>query len=248
MCPEKLVDYQIDLIFGLQKEFLGIFGCRNLDNSQSHDEGAWVVASTSKDLPMTPQELLEQFRAAVTNISAGISDFLINDFSTEHSCSCPKCSYTMECPDDEVEPFYDSDDGMNYPDYSQYDYNYDYPNESYPEYKGDYGTDYVYDDYNYKDASYNEDYYHDYYKNDKDTSRDMIMNEIAKVINKFTTTKFIMDGFSTESFTWETTVNLSINESSFLTEKSFITDGDENKTEILDDDNQSDSSNKTVGD
>lgn len=192
MCPEKLVDYRTSPIFGNQHEFLGFYGCLDIDKGQSHDEGAWVLAYTGKDLPSNPQELLEEFLDAASNMTALVSDFQINDFSSEHSCSCPSCSYTLECPADEVEPVYDYYQGINYDDYPQYySNNYDY---EYPNYYGD-APAYYYYDYNYDGQ-------------ETTSTTEAAVNET------------VWKESVTESVAWETTVDVRTTENSFFAEKS----------------------------
>lgn len=147
MCPEKLADFTINLIFGSGQEFLGFFGCRTLDDA-SHDEGAWILTSTTNDLPNNPQEILESFREAVKNMSATTTDFLINDFSVEQSCQCPTCDYTMYCPSDDTQTavyeYYGEVDFSNYPQDVVNDSSNEYG--TYPNYNVDYNPVYYYYD------------------------------------------------------------------------------------------------------
>lgn len=229
LCPEKLVSYDIDLIFGNEQELLGIFGCRNVDDN-SHDEGAWVVASTNKDLPNNPQELLEQFREAVLNISAAVTDFLINDFSMEHSCSCPSCSYSMECPKEETETVYNYYDGVDYSNYPQYEANYDYAS-------GDYESD-SYSDYpNYYNDAPAYYYYDDDYKS---YDEDDIMNMIEKNLKDSTTETVqdttILDEYLTINSVSQGVVDdLSTTEFSISSVTDFVTNSGENTTQTLQD-------------
>lgn len=224
MCPDKLVNYGIDLIFGSQYEILGIFGCRELDSGgQSHDEGAWVLASTNKALPNNPQELLDQFREAVTNISATSSDFSINDFSSEHSCSCPTCSYSMNCPADEDPPVYDYYDGINYSNYPQYNYNYDYTTEkpeSYPNYPAYYSNSPT--------------YYYYYDDNNNNDTKNINDNNLIEPAHTTTETN-ILDEKLTESSILQAASDLRTTENSYLTNTDFVTESGENYTQIFQD-------------
>lgn len=121
-----MVKYATTVYLGSDPDSFAIFGCRNLEND-AHDEGLWILTSTNVELPENPKMLLENFLLEISlnsNISATMEDFQINDFSTEHFCTCPECSYTMECPTDqgpeEEVVYYDGIDYSSYPQYADY--------------------------------------------------------------------------------------------------------------------------------
>lgn len=248
ICREKLVDFTTSLIFGTNNDFLGIFGCRDLDD-ESHEEGAWVLASTAKDLPNDGIKLVERFRETIANISAQVFDFEVNNLEVEHSCNCPQCTYGMECPVDEHEEenYYDYYDGVNYDYYPQYNddyYAYKDDHEEngeetpvyyyyYDEYPEEY-EDYYYQDYNYQNNEDNQDYH--YYDNYYDY-HDQNLTETTGFNG---TTEEYSNETPTESSIWSTFYGTEVapTESNedlmFTSEKTFVHEIAENSTEMYD--------------